>query len=105
MLRVLFKQSLLLTFHTSPAYSGFQAFGSPFCVGRLSSTNLTTSELAGRAFPGSQLVSIARQFYVTWGNFSTVLGFALSVVARLTSLALGIGAMWSFAVKTSETAS
>ena len=44
------------------------------------------------AFPGSQLVGIAWQLYSAWEDFCTVLGFALCVEARFTSLAFGIGA-------------
>ena len=104
-LLVLFKQCFLLAFHTSPAYSGFQTFGRSFCVGRLLSTNLATSELAGRALPLLKLRQISRQFQVEIAFLCAMLGFAFCVVARLTSLAFRIGAMWSFAVKTSETAS
>ena len=105
MLLVFFKQSLLLTFHTSPAYSGFQALGRSFCVGRLLSTNLTTSEHAGWALPLLKLRQISRQFQFQFAFLPALFGFALCVVARLTSLACRVGATWSFAVKTSETAS
>ena len=98
-------QLRLQTLCACPCVSCFDALRTPFSVGIFFATHLTAWVNAIRAFPGSQLVSIARQFYFTWENFSTVLGFALSVVACLTSLAFRIGAMWSFAVKTSETAS
>ena len=49
MLLVLFKQCFLHAFYTSPAYSGVQAFPNSLCLGRFLSTNLTTSDLAGRA--------------------------------------------------------
>ena len=81
MLLVLVEQIFLHAFHISPAYPGHQAFLSSVRVARLLSTDLTTSELAGRALPGSQLVSIAMQLYLTWESFCTVLGLAYCVPA------------------------
>ena len=91
-LLVLFKQQLLHAFHTSPAYSGRQAFPNSFRVGRFLSTNLTTSELAGRTLPLLKLRQISRQFQFEFAFLCAMLGLAFCVVARLTSLAFRIGA-------------
>ena len=92
MLLVVFKQCFLLAFHTSPAYSGFQTFGSSPWVGRFLSTNLTTSELAGRALPLLKLREISRQFPFEFAFLCAMLGLAFCVVTRFTSLAFRIGA-------------
>ena len=91
-LLVLFKQCFLHAFRTSPAYSGHQAFLSSVWVGRCLSTNLTTSELAGRALPLLKLRQISRQFEFEFAFFCAMLGLTFCVVARFTSLAFRIGA-------------
>ena len=91
-LLVLFKQCFLHAFRTSPAYSGHQAFLSSVWVGRCLSTNLTTSELAGRTLPLLKLRQISRQFQFEFAFLCAMLGLEFCVVARVTSFAFGIGA-------------
>ena len=87
-------QLLLQALGTGPGVFPFIALRTSFgvCVGF--PAHLTGIVKTMWAFPGSQLVSIARQFYFTLVNFSTMLRFALCIVARLTSPAFRIRAMW-----------
>ena len=98
-------QLLLQALGTGPGLFPFTALRTSFGVWVVFATHLAAIVKTTWAFPGSQLVSIARQFYCTLVNFNTMFRFALCIVARLTSFALGICATWSFALKTSEIAS
>ena len=83
-------QLLLQALGTSPALFPFTALRTSFGVWVVFPTHRAAIVKTTWAFPGSQLVSIARQFYCTLVNFGTMLRFALCTVARLTSFALGI---------------
>ena len=92
MLLVALLQFCLQALCARPFHLCVHALRTPLGYRILFPTHLAACVNTTWAFPGSQLVGIARQLYFTWENFCTVLGFALCVVARCTSLAFRIGA-------------